>query len=271
MDPGQNFFTAKNLLFLNRQIKGMYSRPYWPELDKELPSIARTWIENFTNYRISDDLRVMNSDFLKWMASYYYVELRDPENAVLEKVFTPREEKRNRKYAGEFMYSKDPFLQYQGTKQHPIQADHRTKEKADKLFSDMELGNMPVYWMLNDEEKFFLNSAFDIGAKSQRRTNKVTKEKKILERPLKDSLVTGKPRTFYKVNPQNIDKYDHDENEFFDKYDPVGPGTVYDCGGVVTMKYTKDPTPYNVAGVDLRYKYYDSPTTTIYAGSKAYT
>jgi len=271
MEPGQNFFTAKNLLFLNKQIKAMYLRRYWPELDEELPSIARTWLQNFTNYRISDDLRVMNSDFIKWMANYYYVEIRDPENAVLDKVYNPSEQKRNRKYAGEFMYSKDPFLEYQSTKLGPIEADNRVKEKSSNLFGDMTLGNMPVFWMLNDEEKYFLNSAFDIGAKSGRRTNRVTKEQRILERPLKDSLIKGKPRTFYKVNAQNIDQYDHDENEFFDKYDPVGPGTVYDCGGVVTRKYTKDATPYNVAGVDLRYKYHDGPTTTIYAGSSAYT
>lgn len=268
MESGQKFFTAKNLIFLNKQIKAMYRKNYWPTLDKALPSIARSWCDDFSNFRISDDLRVLNAEFLDYMRNYFQTQLRDAPGTSLFNVYTPEQTRENDKYSGEFMDVKDPFLEYQATQFQPIVADNKTMKKSHNLYHDLKLGDMPVYGLLNDEEKFFLNSAFDIGAKSQRRTNKDTKDKKIVEPFIKDSLVTGHPRTFYKVNERNIDLFERNEKQYFDRFDPVGPGTVYDCKGVVGMKYTKDPTPYNVAGTNLVNSHYDRPTTVLYAGAR---
>lgn len=269
MESGQKFFTAKNLMFLNKQIKSMYNNHNWPELDKALPSLASEWLDWFCNYRIADDLRVLNAEFLKYMSTFFHVQKRDPvwyntEGATL----TPSGRSKYDKFSGEFMSLKDPFLEYQNTTYQQIQMDERTAKKTRSIYNDMTLGNMPVYDMLNPEEHFFLKGAFDIGAKSMRRTERKATQDQVFEDYIKDSLETGHPRKFYSVNEQAMDNFYKNEDNYFKEFDPTGPGTAYDKHGVVSRKYTRDPTPYNVNGVDLRNPKYERQYLTMYAGAK---
>ena len=270
IEPGHKFFTAKNLVFLNKQVKAMYRNNNWPELDDALPSLARELCDNFSNYRISDDLRVLNSEFLKYMSTFFHVQTRDALDVDPEgKNVGPNDKPKFNKYSGEFMNIKDPFLAYQDTHYKQIQIDPRTEKKTRGIFGDMTLGDMPVYDMLNGEERYFLNQAFDIGAKSMRRNDKkqVTQDK-IFEDKIKDSLETGHPRKIYQLDEGLLDTFYKNEDKFYNTFDPRAPGTAYDLGGIVPRLYTRDQTPYNVGGKSLVNPKYERQSVTVYAGAK---
>jgi hypothetical protein len=263
MESGNKFFTAKNLVYLNKQVKAMYKVKSWPELDDSLPSLAREWCDSFSNYRISDDLRVLNSEFLKYMSTFFHVEMSDPIGVDTES------NKKVKKYAGEFMSIKDPFLAYQDTHYHQIQIDPRSEAQARGIFGDVTLGDMPIYDMLNGEERYFLKQAFDSGAKSMKRTEKKqTTQDKVFEDYLKDSLETGHGRKFYKLDEGLLNSFYKNENKFYDTFDPRAPGTAYDLGGIVPRLYTRDQTPYNVAGQNLTNPRNERRYVNVYAGAK---
>jgi len=269
MESGQKFFTAKNLVYLNKQIKGMYNRKCWDELDRSLPSLAREWCDWFTNFTIADDLRVLNAEFLKYMSTFFKFERTDPigvdtDGSNVSRMDTPK----YNKYAGEFMTIKDPVLEYQNTNYQQIGITRKDETQTRGIFHDMTLGSMPVYNMLNPEEHYFLKAAFDRGAKAMKRTERKTTQEKVFEDYLKDSLETGHPRKFYKINEQALDGFYKNERNYFNKYDPTGPGTVYDKVNPSPRYYTKDQTPYNVNGVNLENPKYERQYITAYAGAR---
>jgi len=269
MESGQKFFTAKNLVSLNRQIKGMYNRKCWPELDRALPSLAREWSDWFTNFTIADDLRVLNAEFLKYMSTFFKVQKTDPIGVDTDGGnVLPNGRPKPNKYSGEFMTIKDPVLEYQDTRYNQIQIDPRSAKQARGIFHDMTLGNMPVYDMLNPEEHYFLKGAFDRGAKAMKRTERKTTQDQVFEDYIKDSLETGHPRKFYKVNEQALSGFYRNESNYFNEFDPVGPGTVYDKVNPSPRRYTKDQTPYNVDGTNLVNPKYERQYITAYAGAR---
>lgn len=269
MESGQKFFTARNLMFLNKQIKAMYNMKTWIELDKALPSLAREWCDWFANYTIADDLRVLNAEFLKYMSTFFKVQIRDPLDMDTDGYNVAKNGgPKYNSYAGEFMGVRDPTLAYQNTKYNQIRIDRKTEKQTRGIFDNMTLGDMPVYGMLNDEEKYFLKGAFDLGAKGMRRTERKATQDQIFEDYIKDNLETGHPRKFYKVNEDALDSFYKNEDHYFKTFDPIAPGTAYDKKHAVPRKYTRDQTPYNVNGVNLVNPKYERQYTTMYAGAR---
>lgn len=270
MESGQNFFTAKNLLYLNKQTKALYNLKHWPELDKALPALAREWCDSFSNFRISDDLRVLNAEFLKYMSTFFHYDLKDPVGVDTDggNVGIDGKAKAN-KYAGQFMSIKDPVLEFQNTHYQQIQIDPRTEKKARGIFGDMQLGEMPVYDMLNGEERYFLNHAFEMGAKSMRRPEKKqTTQNKVFEDYVKDSLETGQPYKIYQLDEKLLDSFYKNEDKFYDTFDPRAAGTPYDLKGITPRLYTRDQTPYNIGGTNLVNPRNERRYITAYAGAR---
>lgn len=270
MESGQKFFTAKNLVYLNKQVKAMYNKYNWSELDKALPALAREWCDSFSNYRISDDLRVLNAEFLNYMSTFFHYNLKDPVGVDTDGGNVgPDGKAKSNKYAGQFMTIKDPVLEFQNTHYQQIQIDPRTEKQARGIFGDMQLGDMQVYNMLNGEERYFLKHAFDIGAKSLRRTEKKqTTQNKVFEDYVKDSLETGQPYKIYQLDDSLLDKFISNENKFYDKFDPRASGTPYDLKGIVPKLYTRDQTPYHIGGTSLVNPRYERRSITAYAGAR---
>lgn len=267
----KDFFSAKNLIFLNKQIKAIYNKPNWPELDKSLPHVARMWCDYISYYRISDPISVLNEEFLKFAETFYKVEYRDSPDTAREYAYKIPVQK----YAGQFTGMKAPNIEYQETR--PMQENVLTckqLKEADKIYNGLRLGDgndIDVYDYLNEDEKVFLYTTYKQSKNSGHRNSRRVPQNQgqIFENSIKDSLVTGKPRSQFKFRESDIDNFINEETEYFAKNDPVGPNTSYAYGfDVVPKKYTKDKSPYNVAGVDLTYEYNDRQYELAYAGAR---